>query len=720
VETSFRGSAQVNLSRPLSEALLQSSPHIVQGAIRKLDANETFFSAERDGSRYHFKEKMLGVTPSYADVFDFRMAEGVRDALADPEKVLIPESMAHKIFGDEPAAGRRLQTEDGGFTVGGVYRDFPKNSAIDNVVYKSIPQNENLTQWGSNLYVAYVLLDTPANSAFVAEHIKTYVHQHFGDEDFGELSGWIGGFDYRLTALPDMHFTTDATYDFAPKANRQVLLILFAIGLMIVVIAGINLTNFNTALTPRRIRSINTQKVLGGDDRVIRLSLLVEAVAVGVASWLAALGMVYLAQYTPVVALVDADIALRSHPLILAATGLLAGLYPAYYMTSFPPVMALKGSFGLSPRGRQLRHVLIGVQFIAAFALIIGSAFMYLQNHYMHHASPGYETDALIVADLNGTVNGSLDAFSSRMKSFSGIEEVTYAQALLSSQDIFMGWGRRYRDKGILFECLPVDPSFLRVMGIDVPEGRDFREEDAHTRHGVFIFNQLARDRYELDLNGKVDSTEIVGFIPDVKFASFRSAVAPMAFFVWGTETWGSQPRYAYIKAKAGSDLHAAMTHVRATLAAFDSDYPFEVRFFDEVLNRSYEKEQRLSALITLFSLITILISIVGVFGLVVFDSEYRRKEIGIRRVFGSTTGEILVMFNKGYVRILALCFVLAAPVAWYAVTRWLENFAYKTPMYWWVYAAAFAVVFVLTVATVTFQNWRAANMNPVESLKAN
>jgi putative ABC transport system permease protein len=214
------------------------------------------------------------------------------------------------------------------------------------------------------------------------------------------------------------------------------------------------------------------------------------------------------------------------------------------------------------------------------------------------------------------------------------------------------------------------------------------------------------------------DGSEIVGFAPDLKFASFRTAVEPMAFHVT-PENWGGYS-YAYIRVRAGADLQAAMTHVRQTLNAFEEGFPFRVRFFDEALNSLYEKEQRFGTLIALFSLVAVLIAIVGVFGLVVFDSEYRRREIGIRKVFGATTGEILMTFNRSYVRILVLCFVLSAPVAWYAVDRWLESFAYKTPIYWWVYVTAFAAVFILTVSTVTFQNWRAANMNPVDSIKNN
>jgi putative ABC transport system permease protein len=161
------------------------------------------------------------------------------------------------------------------------------------------------------------------------------------------------------------------------------------------------------------------------------------------------------------------------------------------------------------------------------------------------------------------------------------------------------------------------------------------------------------------------------------------------------------------------------VSHIRTTLAEYNSDYPFEVRFYDEILQQLYEKETSLSSLITLFSLIDIFISIVGVFGLVVFDSECRRKEIGIRKVLGASTMGIIIMFNKAYFRILMICFVIAAPLAWYAVTRWLENFAYKTPMFWWVYLLAFVAVGIITVATVTFQNWRVASDDPVKAIKS-
>jgi putative ABC transport system permease protein len=714
---------QAVINRPFSELFFDSSPHILAGTLTSPWGYTTFFSVEENGVRNFYEEDMIIVSPAHLDVFTFDIIEGAADALKTPDQALIPLSLSRKLFGNQSAVGKQLQGRTKNYTVGAVYRDFPPNSVVDNSIYLPLSESENKQNWGNWNYQVYIRVDDPSNIPLLYEDFK----QHFDAKTvWGSDFDWNeSGMSLRFTALPDVHYVTDVLYDRTPKASEQTLLILFAIAVVIVVIAGINFTNFSTALTPMRIKSINTQKVLGGDERIIRLSIVFEAVFISLLSYLIAVGWVVVFNLTRLSGLVDADLSVTAHPqivsgtaLIALVTGLLAGLYPARYMTSFPPALVLKGSFGLSPKGKQLRNALIGIQFVASFALITGALFMYLQNYYMQHAPLGYDKDEVIVTNLNGKINESRNAFTNRLKSFSGIGDVTYTEPLLSSSDQYMGWGRKYKDRDITYQCLPVDYSFLRVMGVEITEGRDFREEDARTRHGAYVFNETARTMYNLEQGTMIDSAVIVGFMPDVKFASFRTEVAPMAFYLWGTQNWGSQPKYAYIKVKAGSDMRQAMSHVRSILAEFDAEYPFNIRFFDHVLQRLYEKESSLSSLITLFSLIAVFISVVGVFGLVVFDSEYRRKEIGIRKVMGSSTGEILIMFNKTYFRILIICFVLSVPLARFAVHSWLQNFAYKTPMYWWVYPAAFAVVGVITACTVTFQNWHAANDNPVNSIK--
>ena len=711
------------INRPLMDAFIASSPHILAAGYGNLPG-QTYFSVEQGGGKNVYLESSVTVSPGYADVFTFDMLEGDAHALGEPLQALIPQSLARKIFGNEPAVGKRLAAGEQNYTVAGVFRDFPRNTSTQNIIYLPIPADENLHDWGNWNYIAYIRLDEPGNVAGLFDNF-------FRAFDLSALPDWAMGhiekMNLRFTPLAETHYVTGVVFDQTPKASRQTLLILLGIAFIIVLIAGINYTNFSAALTPRRIRSINTQKVLGGDVRVIRLALVLEAAAIALASFLIALALVALARDTFIATLVEADLSPAAHTALVAftggvalVTGLAAGLYPARYMTSFPPALALKGSFGLSPRGRRLRSALICVQFISSFALVIGASFIYLQNYFMQHTALGYEKDQVVVAGMNKNIRKELAAFGNQLKSFAGVEGVTYAQFLLSGGDSFVRWGREYRDRQISYDLLSVHPSFLDVMGIEVSQGRGFRPEDGNTRHGAYIFNEKARATYSLELNNHIDSAVIAGFIPDIKYASLRTEVSPMAFFVAGARYGEDIPlNYAYVRVKAGSDMRAAIGHVRATLREFDSEYPFDVRFFDESLQQTYEKEQKLGRLISLFSLVAILISIVGVFGLVVFDSEYRRKEISLRKIFGSTTGGILILFNKVYLRLLIPCFVVAAPLAWYAVGRWLENFAYRTPLYWWVYLAAFVLVSLLTVATVTFQNWRAANTNPAENIKS-
>lgn len=719
------GSPQAIITRPLARMLSESSPEIEAACITQASTNTDFWQIESGGVRQGYNLEYWDVSPSITEVFGFDMVEGGMDALETPWSAIIPESLATRIFGGESAVGRVLPATDSNDTdrtITGVYRDFPKNASMKNVVYTSMNPQENYDNWSNWNYYCFMKLDDPASADGIIENFKKNNAEYLlGTESWDD-----GQFQLFLDPLPELHFRSAGMFDGLAKASRSTVNTLIAIAFIILLIAGINFTNFSTALTPMRIKGVNTRKVLGSSDAEIRGGLVGEIVLISLVSFLLSVVLLHLAGMTSLSRLVDCDISLGLNVGIILACagaavvlGVLSGLYPAFYMTSLPPALVLKGSFGLSAAGRRLRSVLVGVQFTASFALLIAASFIWLQNRYMLRTPLGFDKDQVIVTDINENILKNEEAFKAELRKFAGIENVALSQFTLSSGDFYMTWGRDIHGESVSFACLPVDHEFLDALGIGVSEGRNFRADDETREIGAYIFNESARRQFDIQLGEKIDGDEVIGFIPDINFASMRQSITPMAFFMYGKNHWGADYQSACVRVAEGSDLKAARKAVEECLKKFDPEYPFNVRFYDSILEDTYQKEQRTGSLISLFSLVAIFISIVGVFSLVVFDCEYRRKEIAVRKVLGSTAAEVTGMFCRSYMVMLAVCFFIGAPLAWMSADKWLQSFAYRTPLHWWVFPAAFATVAALTALTVIWQSWRAAGENPVNNLKS-
>jgi len=706
------------LPRQFANALITSSAHIEAGTpIVLIDEwlGETHILTGDSSDLHGFNEPYELCYPDITRMFGFEFVEGTGDCLSDPEKVIIPSSMAKRMFGNESAIGKQIHSDTPfdmkdrmtSLTVGGVYRDFPDNTQIKNVIYTAIDHTESQS-WGESNFMCYVLLDNKSAAA----QVEAELNRSF---DFSATN--LPDTHIRLTALTDIYFSGTGLRTGSANTVR----LLFAIALLVLVIAAINYMNFSIAMTPMRIRSINTQKILGSSDAALRRALVAEALIIALISWILAIFIVEgLAEYN-ILSFFDADLHIQSHIPLVAATGavaviigLVAGIYPAFYATSFKPALVLKGSFGLSPAGRRLRTALIG--------LIIAASFIQLQGRYMRTFDQGFDKEQIAIVKINRNMYVNRDTYTNRMKEYAGIDDVAFSQQKFGGADMYATWSYEYQDKLINAFTVIASSNFLDVMGIPVTSGRDFLpgEMDAFNFEAILskpvanYFDVSEGDRLRV-FGGRIDAN-VVGMVDELKMSSLRHGEDKIVFLK-GIRV--DMLPYSYIRIKAGANVFDAVEHIRRSVAAIDPTYPVDVEFYDAVFNELYQKEENLNKSISLLSLLAIIISIVGVFGLVLFETEYRRKEIGIRKVFGSTTGEILIRFNKVYVRILCICFVIAAPLAWYGVHRWLENFAYKTPMYVWVYALAFLIVLILTVATVTFQNWQAARSNPVESIKS-
>lgn len=729
----FRIDAQWDAGRaaltcgPYGFAFMQSSPHIVGGCLLYALPGDESFTIEENGQRRVFKDKLHKVTSGLTKVFHFDLVEGDANALEASDKILIPESTARRWFGQAAATGRLVKLGDNrAMTVGGVYRDFPGNCSLGNSVYVAVRDNESdLRVWTSFNYTCYIRLDQD-NTADAQALVDAFAENN---QDFLNFQKENGKMEMVAIALPDIHTFEPLLFDPTPRTSLATMFLLFSIAIIILLIAAINYTNFSTALSPMRVRNVNTQKVFGASQASLRGALLAEAVIICLVAFLIGLLLLWGLQDYNLNLLIQADIRPEAHlpligltALIALAIGLLAGLYPAYYTTSFAPALVLKGSFGLSPKGRMLRNLLMSFQFIASFALVIGALCMFLQNRYAQTMPLGFDKEWLVTSDIDKLVSSKRQVLEERLKQHPEVAGVAFSEmSFYGDNDIYAKWGRKFKGEAISFEVLVVSPSFPKVIGIPIIEGRDFREEDARNTNGCFIINRMMREHHGIQPGDKIGTQEIVGVTDNFHYTSMRRGISPMAFYTSDKSADATDRLYTnvYVRMNAGTDPATAIQILHDELEALSPGYPFDIRPFDEQLERAYKNEQRLATLISLFSLLAVLISIAGVFGLVVFDSEYRRKEIGIRRVMGASVGNILLMFNKSYLWILLVCFIIACPIAWYAVNEWLQSFAYRVPSYWWIFPVALLIVGSVTLLTVTYQNWHAANENPVNSLKS-
>ncbi len=729
----FGNPYQAVSSRPVAEALAQNEAHTAAMALSMPWGSEVHLRlSDANGQDQYFRETAVKVQPDYTRIFDFEFTDGTGNSLEDPNQILLPESLALKYFGTVFAAGKSMEMDGTQRVIGGVFKDFPKNSTAENRIYLPIPKDQDLNQWGNWSYHAYFMLDNPQAAEHYLDHLIDYIdYAEYGYESKEALIEEMGSQSFfRLTPLKDIYFNNDVIFDTSIHGSRQTLVLLISIAICVLVIAAINYTNFSTALTPMRIRSINTQKVLGSTNAMLRGSLLTEAALTSLLSFVISLLMILAAKGSFIERLITPDLDFKLYAPLMAqcgllslAIGLIAGLYPAFHMTSFSPALVLKGSFGLSGKGTRLRRVLLCVQFVASLALIVISLFMFLQNKYMSKGSIGYDRDRLVVAWINDNVTKSRDAFTNRVKSFNSVETVAYADRAISLQDDYSTRQATVHDQSLTYTTISVTPDFLKVLGLTPLEGRDFLPEDQlHSYDGVFLMNQTSLDLYNVAVGDSINGNYVAGIFPDIKFATFKRQVGPLALCIYGNKTWFAENfklNIAYIRLRADADPQEAVKHIQSVLKEFDPVYPFDVSTLNQCIDTAYSKDNDLARLVSLFGLLAVLLSVVGVFGLVVFESEHKRKEIGIRKVFGSTSSQILRQSGGKYLPLLLVSSVIAFPVSYIVVNRWLERFAFRIPIQAWVFVAAFVAVALVTLGTVMIQNWRAANENPIKSLRS-
>lgn len=737
------------LNRPVPERVIASTAGVeVGGCMWGGFGSGTCWTSNEPSFGYNkFSASCGSVSLPFLDVFAFRSVEGDVHDIGKPKSVIVSREAAERmrvgvgsliwVDTDEPQP-------DGAMEVVAVFEDFPDNSLLGECeVVKNLGETNLYTtsEWSFNYFVKFRPGADPDEFARQWTNVNQEMQREAAEKraaagDAADDDDESGIYGVRLSPVSDLYFESDSQ---APCRQGSVVTTytLLGIAVLVIVLAFINFVNFFFALMPVRIRTVNTFKVFGAPASSLRFNFVFEAFGLVLIALLAAWYVSFALQGTEFASYISASLALSQNlevvglvAVVAFVMALAASLYPAWYITSFAPALVVKGSFGGTRSGRRLRTLLLGVQFFISIGLIIATSFIRLQHDYMMHYDMGFDKENLLAVRLSERGAVSYDALRQKLLSDPQVKDVTGATSRLVSVGR-MGWGREFKGRQVAFQSYVVQPDFLRVMGIPITDGRDFLESDFDKELGTMIFNEAARREFEMQvgdrINGFVSPDEqIVGFCADFNFKPLQYGVSPFCFYLLPKkiqqENYWHLPHVVYVRMTPGADIAAVTAHIRRCIAEVDprtEPGDIVVRVFDEELGLEYDNERKLTAIVGLFALLAVVIALMGVFGLVLFETQHRRREIAVRRVMGASRGEILAMFNRRYVMLVAVCFVLAVPVSIWAVRHWLAGFAYAVPLYWWVFALALAGVLAVTALTVTVRSWRAVNENPAESVKS-
>lgn len=721
----YRDSYVVDAPADMFPSVVEQCPEVELGG--RMTTDRLFDVQKKGNETNRFKFVFNYVTESIVDLLGFRAVEGDLRGMFASDGVIVSRSVAEKmklhagdivLVPDSPDYGDRNFVE---VVVTGICEDFPDNSFLAGArVFRPFRDDISLSRCMFRLREGATADNFAAvwNKAGRDKHLAflRYMDPDFDVSKIDEL--------YKpalICVQHDIYFDSDV--DFVEHGSFSAIVTGAAIALIVVIVAFINFVNFFMALIPVRLRAVNVCKVFGAPTRTLRLNFLLESVMFVLCALLFTMWISIALPETPLADYVSRPLSLVHN---LGAAGLLlamglvmavvSAVYPAWYITSFNASLAAKGGFSGSVSGRRMRTVLLGAQFCVSMALIIVTACMWMQYRYMVRYDVGIDRENLLGFELPS--KHDLDDCEYRaviddgMRSIAGISGVTYANQPMVSDGSSVRTSFTRNGYDIELYLRYVTHDFPEVMGIPVVAGNGFIDEYDDSATQYCLMGDAARRKYGFEIGETVNNATIVGFVRDVAGNPLDQQPANVVYVAWG-----SAGPHVYFRTEPNTDVGRVVDDVRALLKERLPDFEPEIEFFDAEMERLYEKTRRNAFVIGLFAMMAVVISLMGVFGIVLFETQHRRREIAVRRVFGASSSELLRMFNRRYVIMVAVCFIVAAPVAWYVADRWLEGFARRAPLPWWIFAAAFAVVMALTVGLVTARSRAAAGENPARVL---
>ena len=731
---------------PLAPTLKDEYPEI-ESFVRFLPAGTTIF--EHNGEIYQEDSIMIADSNVFT-FFGIDMLYGdPKTCLTEPNTIAITATLAHKYFGKANVIGEQLEdNEDQLFTVTGVFRELPSNTHMK---YNGIISAATVAQqigeerfndrragafWNVQVFSFIKLKQNTVFQGIVDKFPEFY------DKYMRAVGDQIdASFQLKATPIARIHYHPNNKLEWDnPTGEYKYLYILGSVGIFIILIAAINYMNLATARSARRSREVGMRKVSGAHKSYLIRQFLSESVLVALVSMIVAFLLVILLlpvfnqiagkQFT-IAMFLDQGIFMMLLG-ITVLVGLLAGLYPGFYLSSFDPVRILKGTMAGSPSGGNLRTVLVVFQFMISAGLIVGSLAVSGQLRYMQNKPLGYDKSDLIMLSIpDTTLRKNLDAFKQELEKSPVIVETAALRGgpgIFTMKQVMRMEGDNHEMEDHAINAYFVDYDYLSLMGIKMDTGRYYLEEMGSDIEKAFVVNQAAtkafnwhdkalgkRFQYGIDLEGPpARDGEIIGVMNDYNYASLHNPIDPVVLILNNNNM-----RFSHlgIRIKEGRE-EEAIAWIENTREQFDPYYPLDYFYLEEKLNESYKEEAIINKVFRAFTILTLLVAALGLLGLSAFITQQRTKEIGIRKVLGSMPGQIISLFLRKFLVWVVIANLLAFPVAWYLVNRWLQDFQYRIDFNYLLFLWALLISIAVAALTVSYQSWKASRMQPATSLR--
>lgn len=735
------------LSMPIGNTIGENLPSVEAFGVCQMNESYYDLTLYDEKTKQKIKVRTREVSASATDIMGFITEEGDLHKISQYRNVAVSRSFADKW---KLKVGDRLtMNAEASYLIVGIFSDMPQNCTLANtdmIGEFTIHYNiDDISNWNYNFVYKLRSAEDGKNTDIAKQIMKGLSLKKTMANSDGKVSeeddkmGTIKSLNIALTPMSRFYLHDSDQTTFAEHSSQLFFNTCCAIFILILFVAFSNYVNFYMALVPRRIRGVNIQKVFGYSNRGIRGGIVLESMVLVMAALLLAAFLVTALSETSAVSFFNADIKLGGNPIVAIAIVVLsivlaitASLYPAYYITSMPPVMSFQGTFGNTRRGKHFRMALLLFQFTVALTLIISSLFVFLQYRYMMTADLGFKRECLMTVNTTPQVIcGNFDsrtAFESKMRRSPLITDVAWSCGSIV-QSNRMGWGRDLNQHGkqtnVNFQVFPVSWNFLRMLNIPIVEGRNFTKNDERAK-GTAIFNMTAKRQFQASTDDQfagIDTTvNVVGICGDIRFRPMKYQSEPLVFYVLGENSWNQCTNKIYFRTVPGADLGEVKKAVKDMILEIAPDTDpeeIEIEPFDEQLGRQYESEQNMSVVLGIFAAIAVVIALIGVFGLVLFDTQYRRSEIAIRRVFGTSVKDVLHIYVRQNLVIVVCSFVPAALLSYVIISLWLEGYANHVEISWWVFAVALLFVAAITVTIVVWRSVKVATENPINALRS-